>query len=192
MVGKKGNHSLSLSLSPLLTFTAVLMLARSSAALSANDIDAHTGARSASADSTASTCSGVDGAAGAGALAGSEHGSGEGRRAGVRVAMAWEAKPIGTCRAPPMARQMGVAMERRRRRRKKRRGEEIGKEQKKISTTKKKMALFFCLPLFSSLSFFSWLSKSRCSFAASLRVAGAFFYFSPAPELTFSVLSQAP
>ena len=86
------------------------MLARRSAALSENDIDAQTGARSDRAESTASTCSGVDGAASVGALDGSWQGSGAGRSTGVNVAMAEEAMPIGAWRAPPMARQMGVAM----------------------------------------------------------------------------------
>ena len=88
------------------------MLARNSAALSANDMDAQTGARSDREESTASTCSGVDGAARVGAVDGSWHGSGAGRRTGVNVAMAEEATPIGAWRTPPMARQMGVAMSR--------------------------------------------------------------------------------
>ena len=71
------------------------MLARRSAALSENDIDAQTGARSDRAESTASTCSGVDGAASVGALDGSWQGSGAGRSTGVYVAMAVEAMQNG-------------------------------------------------------------------------------------------------
>ena len=132
------------------------MLARSSAALSANGIDAQTGARSESADRTASTCSGVDGAASGGALTGSWHGSGAGRRAGVSVAMAEEAAPIGAWRAPPMARQMGVAIRRGWEREGRRRKRSSQKEEKcfsveiflRLSSTSPTSSLSLCAERF--------------------------------------------